>query len=70
MESSKKGLIFVEIEVAGNRFNTLDIRVSVLFITDTTTKKIVFRVKKDATGPKSINSAEVPTIDTMRNADV
>lgn len=69
--SSKKGLIFVEIEVIGNCLNALmDTGDSSLFIVGITVKKVYLKLEKDTAYLKIVNSVKISTIGTAREVDV
>ena len=69
--SRHKGLMFVDITVAGNKMNALvDTSASDLFMSETAAKKLGLGVEKGNGWIKNVNSKEVPTMGVVQGAQV
>ncbi|PKI50098.1 hypothetical protein CRG98_029494, partial [Punica granatum] len=66
-----KGLIFADVEIAGEEFSALvDTGASNLFISEEGAKKLGFRVERTRGRLKTVNSEEVPTCGVLKDVDI
>ncbi|OMO74467.1 reverse transcriptase [Corchorus capsularis] len=67
----KKGLMFVDIEVAGHKVNALvDTGASDLFVSEGGAKKLGLKVDKGQGWIKTVNSKEVPTMGVVQGVEL
>ncbi|KAL1074424.1 hypothetical protein V6Z11_D11G288400 [Gossypium hirsutum] len=70
-KNGKEGLMFVDINIAGQKQNALiDTGASDLFISEKAARKLGLPIKKSKKKIKTINSKEAPTMGVVRNVEL